>query len=66
MPQVFVPCGTGVDIIEKFTVATGVRTTTWQLINAQVANKWVPNMYWIPIQTDELKKAPQIIQNPGY
>lgn len=66
MPQVFVPCGGGVDIIETYKVATGERTTTWQLISAQVPNKWVESMYWIPIQTDELKRAPQLIQNPGY
>ena len=66
MPQVFVPGGVGVNIIETYKVATGERTTTWQLISAQVPNKWVTSMYWIPIQTDELKKAPQLIQNPGY
>jgi len=66
MPQVFVPRGDGVDIIETHNVATGQTTTTWQIINAQVANKWVDSMYWIPIQTVELKKAPQLIQNPGY
>ena len=66
MPQVFVPCGTGIDIIETYNAATGLRTTTWKHITSQVANKWVNSMWWIPIQTDELKRAPQLKQNPGY
>ena len=66
MPQVFVPCGVGVEIIETYDVATGTRTTTWQHIRAQVDNKFVESMYWIPIQTDEIKRAPQIMQNPNY
>jgi len=66
MPQVFVPCNLGTDIIEKYYVATGQRTTTWQLKVVNLPNQWVENMYWIPIQTEELKRAPQLIQNPGY
>lgn len=66
MPQVFVPSGVGIDVVETYNVSTTKRTTTWQHISAQVPNKWVESMYWIAIQTDELKKAPQLKQNPGY
>jgi len=67
MPDVFVPQGVGINILEINDLGTGLITTTWQLNrNAQVPNQFEEKMYWIPIQTTELKKAPQLIQNPGY
>lgn len=44
----------------------GTITTTWSQIEAQAANKFNKKIYWIPIATTELKKAPNLIQNPGY
>lgn len=55
----------GIDIMEVKNL-DGTYTTTWTRLVSQQAN--VPNkrMYWIPISTTELKKAPQLVQNPGY
>ena len=53
------------DIVETTNVDDGTVTTTWKLINCQDRNA-VKKMYWIPISTDELKRAPQLEQNPGY
>lgn len=55
----------GMDIVEITNMDNGTVSTTWQQINAQDRNA-VKKMYWIPIETDELKKAPQLVQNPGY
>jgi hypothetical protein len=55
----------GMDIVETTNKDDGTVTTTWQLINCQDRNA-VKKMYWIPISTVELKKAPQLVQNPGY
>jgi hypothetical protein len=55
----------GMDIVETTNKDDGTVTTTWQLINCQ-DRQAVKKMYWIPIPTDELKKAPQLVQNPGY
>jgi hypothetical protein len=55
----------GMDIIETTNKDNGTVTTTWQLINCQDRNV-VKAMYWIPIPTDEIKRAPQLVQNPGY
>lgn len=55
----------GMDIVETTNKDDGTVTTTWQLINCQNRSA-VKKMYWIPISTDELKKAPQLVQNPGY
>lgn len=53
----------GIDIIE--TTENGNITTVWQQILAE--DREVQNrMYWVPIQTDEINKAPQLEQNPGY
>ncbi|MEX2594340.1 MAG: RagB/SusD family nutrient uptake outer membrane protein [Anditalea sp.] len=53
----------GVDILEKN--EDGVTTTTWQRILVE-DRKVDPKMYWIPIPINEIQKAPQLIQNPGY
>jgi len=46
----------------------GTKTTTWSRIIVQDANakNFNKKIYWIPIATTEMKKAPQLIQNPGY
>jgi hypothetical protein len=45
----------------------GTVTTKWQLEAAtQPQNKPIKSMYWIPISVDEIKKAPQLVQNPGF
>jgi len=55
----------GMDIVETKNMDDGTVTTTWQLINCQ--NRSVSKkMYWIPIPNTEIKKAPQLVQNPGY
>ncbi|MEP7257597.1 MAG: RagB/SusD family nutrient uptake outer membrane protein [Flavitalea sp.] len=53
----------GVDIVEK--TVDGVKSTTWQEIIAEprtVSEK----MLWVPISADEINRAPQLTQNPGY
>ena len=54
----------GIDILEVND--EGTITTTWTRLVAQPANKFIKKMYWIPIEAAELKRAPQLIQNPGY
>ena len=58
----------GIDITEVKDLDAGTITTTWKRIECQARNMTVFNdkIYWIPIQTTELKKAPQLVQNPGY
>jgi hypothetical protein len=51
--------------INEITV-DGVTTTTWERIRAMPDNNVVEKMYWIPIESDELKRAPKLVQNPGY
>lgn len=54
----------GIDITEI--TEDGVTTTTWKRIDAQEANNTVEKMYWLPIESSERKRAPQLDQNPGY
>lgn len=54
----------GIDIIQ--TTDGNTTTKTWQQITCFTRGTVVEKMYWIPISTTELKKAPQLIQNPGY
>lgn len=56
----------GMDIVETTNKDNGTVATTWQLINCQDRGPVNKRMYWIPISTDELKRAPQLEQNPGY
>jgi hypothetical protein len=56
----------GVDIVETTNQSTGTVLTTWQLINAQKRGPVSKKMYWIPIPTSEINKAPQLVQNPNY
>lgn len=44
----------------------GETTTTWRRVNAQPANNPVQKLYWIPIPFEEIKRASQLTQNPGY
>ena len=55
----------GMDIVEVKNLDNGTTTTTWQLIHIQDRNP-VKKMYWVPIPNDEMKKAPQLVQNPNY
>jgi hypothetical protein len=54
----------GIDITE--TNINGNDQTTWKRIVAQDRGPITEKMYWLPIMTDEVKKAPSIEQNPGY
>jgi starch-binding outer membrane protein, SusD/RagB family len=56
----------GIDILEIQDGNGNAISTRWKRIEAQVPNNPSEKLYWIPIQTDELKKAPQLEQNPGY
>jgi starch-binding outer membrane protein, SusD/RagB family len=56
----------GVDIIETNNQDTGIRTTTWRQIFVQNRGPVSDKMYWFPIPIDEMNRAPQLIQNPGY
>ncbi len=47
-------------------IADGVKTTTWTQLRAQPDNKFDEKLYWIPIETAELRRAPKLVQNPGY
>ena len=54
----------GMDIIE--TTEDGVVTTTWRRLQVQARGPVKQNMYWIAIMDDEMSRAPQLVQNPGY
>lgn len=60
----FAPMLYGVDI--KEVTADGVTTTTWRKIQAAPERNFSEKLYWIPIEADELNRAPQLVQNPGY
>ncbi|MCC5942996.1 MAG: RagB/SusD family nutrient uptake outer membrane protein [Balneolaceae bacterium] len=44
----------------------GVTSTTWRQVRAAPDNNFVERLYWIPIDADELERAPQLQQNPGF
>jgi hypothetical protein len=56
----------GVDIIETNDLDAGTRTTTWRQIFVQNRGPISDKMLWFPIPIDEMNRAPQLIQNPGY
>jgi hypothetical protein len=56
----------GVDIIETYNQDSDVRTTTWRQIFVQNRGPVSDKMLWFPIPIDEMNRAPQLIQNPGY
>ena len=64
LENVFSQPNYGIDITEINN--GGIVSTKWLRIIAQAANNFNKKIYWIPISTDELKKAPQLVQNPGY
>jgi hypothetical protein len=53
----------GVDITE--TITNGNAVTVWKQIPVE-QRQASTKMYWIPISSDEMRKAPQLEQNPGY
>lgn len=55
----------GVEIIETTNEDAGTVATTWRRLTVQDRNV-EQKMYWIPIPNDEMNKAPQLVQNPGY
>lgn len=56
----------GVDIIETNNLDLGTRTTTWRQIFVQTRGPISNKMYWFPIPIDEIYRATQLEQNPGY
>ncbi|WP_040413929.1 RagB/SusD family nutrient uptake outer membrane protein [Cyclobacterium qasimii] len=54
----------GIDIVQ--TTKENSLTTTWQQITAFNRGPVTSKMYWLPISTEELNKAPNIVQNPNY
>lgn len=57
---------TGVDIIQTTNRDNNTVTTTWQKIIVQPRGPAVDKLYWVPIPIDEINRAPQLQQNPGY
>lgn len=57
---------TGVDIVETRNTDNNTVTTTWRQILVQERGPGDDKLYWLPIPIDEINKAPQLIQNPGY
>lgn len=55
----------GIDIVETTNIDDGTVKTTWEQIIVQ-DREVKKRMYWIPIPSDEMDKAPQLEQNPGY
>lgn len=60
----FDPILYGVDIREV--TEDGEVTTTWRKVQAAPERIFSEKIYWMPIETDELNRAPQLVQNPGY
>ncbi|WP_153799002.1 RagB/SusD family nutrient uptake outer membrane protein [Foetidibacter luteolus] len=56
----------GVDIIETNNRDNNTVTTTWRQIFVQQRGPVQNKMYWVPIPIDEMNRAPQLVQNPGY
>jgi hypothetical protein len=57
---------TGVDIVETRNKDNNTVTTTWRQIVVQKRGPADKKMYWVPIPIDEMNRAPQLVQNPGY
>jgi hypothetical protein len=55
----------GVEITEVRNLDNGTINTTWRRLVVQERHV-EEKMYWIPIPSDEMNKAPQLVQNPGY
>jgi hypothetical protein len=65
-PEIFPTENYGMDITQIENLDDGTITTTWKQIEVQEPNNMNAKCYWIPIETNELKKAPWLVQNPGY
>lgn len=57
---------TGVDIVETINKDNNTVTTTWRQIIVQERGPENKKLYWVPIPIDEMNRAPQLVQNPGY
>jgi hypothetical protein len=57
---------TGVDIVQTTNQDNNTTTTTWRQIVVQERGTTDEKIYWVPIPIDELNRAPQLEQNPGY
>jgi hypothetical protein len=57
---------TGVDIVQTTNLDNNTTTTTWRQIIVQQRGTTDKKVYWVPIPIDELNRAPQLVQNPGY
>ena len=64
LEESFEPDLYGVDIVEV--IEDGVSTTIWRQISAAPPRTFHEKLYWIPIERDELNRAPKLVQNPGY
>lgn len=57
----------GIRIVETINMDTDEVTVTWEHNpNAMPPNNVEEKMYWIPIDSEELSRAPNLEQNPGY
>jgi len=56
----------GVDIVETKNLDNSTTTTTWRQIPVQDRGPENKKLYWLPIPIDEINRAPQLVQNPGY
>jgi hypothetical protein len=56
----------GVDIIQTTNIDNNTSTTTWRRIMVQPRDGSNTKLYWVPIPIDEIQRAPQLTQNPGY
>ena len=65
-PDIMPTINYGIEITQIEDLDAGTITTTWKQIKVQDDNNIVEKCYWIPIETNELKKAPWLVQNPGY
>ncbi|MEX2565277.1 MAG: RagB/SusD family nutrient uptake outer membrane protein [Cyclobacteriaceae bacterium] len=56
----------GMVITETINKDDGSVNTTWKQIDVQRRDVNDEKFYWIPISFDEISRAPQLEQNPGY
>lgn len=57
---------TGVDVVQTTNQDNNTVTTTWRQITVQQRGTTDKKVYWVPIPIDEINRAPQLVQNPGY
>ncbi len=57
---------TGVDVVETKNLDNNTTTTTWRQIIVEERGPAADKLYWVPIPIDEINRAPQLQQNPGY